>query len=341
MRAGVGRVVLVVSLAWAFPVVAQEAPEGTILVANMNDDSVWLIDARTGTHRATVETHIAPHEVAISSDGRIAAVTNYGDQRGPGNVIQFIDIAAGTVTHEISIEGYERLHGAAFLEDDEVLALTSERTGEILIVSADDGEIRRTLSTGGRASHMLALGGEWIFAANIADGTVSRMDPSGEGQPLVWSAGTTRTEGIAVTADGSEVWTASMDAGIVVGVDGVTGEILARLDGFTIPYRLAATPDGETVVISDPDAGMLVLIDRHEGAVSASVDVDAASAAAGLGDAASPQGFYLSPDGAWAFVSANAIGQVALVHLPSARVIRFVGAGAAPDGIAFSPVTGR
>ena len=138
MRSGMRMAVLVGAFVWTSSVSAQEVPRGTILVANMNDDSVWLIDAETGTHRATIETHIAPHEIAISSDGRVAAVTNYGDERGPGNVIQFIDIAAGTVTHEISIEGYERLHGAAFMEDDEVLALTSERTGEILIVSAGE-----------------------------------------------------------------------------------------------------------------------------------------------------------------------------------------------------------
>ena len=71
------------------------------------------------------------------------------------------------------------------------------------------------------------------------------------------------------------------------------------------------------------------------------LDVDGAAERAGLGAAASPQGFVLSPDGDWAFVSANAIAKVALVHLPSRRVVRFVDAGAAPDGIAFSPVRGR
>ncbi len=342
MRARPGRTFLVAGLVAALggasPSVAQEAPEGTILVANMNDDSVWLVDARTGRHRATVETHIAPHEVAVSSDGRVAAVTNYGDQRGPGNLVQFIDVAAGVVTHEITIEGYERLHGAAFMEDDTVLALTSERTGEILIVSPADGTIIRKLPTGGRASHMLALGGEWIYAANIVDGTVSRIDPSGNSPVSVWPAGT-RTEGVAATPDGLEGWTGSMEAGTVIGVDGSTGEVVALVDGLTFPYRLAVTPDGETVVVSDPEAGTLVLIDRHEGVLAASIDIDGAAESEQLGSAASPQGFVLSRDGAWAFVSANAVSRVALVHLPSRRVVRFVGAGAAPDGIAFSPVT--
>jgi streptogramin lyase len=76
----------------------------------------------------------------------------------------------------------------------------------------------RSIRSGGRATHMLALGGPWIYAANIADGTVSRIDPSGELPVYVWSAGT-RTEGVAATPDGSQGWTGSMDAGTVIGVD--------------------------------------------------------------------------------------------------------------------------
>lgn len=318
------------------PATAQPTPEGTVIVANMDDDSVWLLDAASGERRASIATHIAPHEVALSSDGGTAAVTNYGDERGPGNLVQFIDVRSGTVTHEITVEGYERLHGAAFVDGDRALALTSERTGEILVVSVEDGAILRTLATGGQASHMLSPGGDWFYAANIVDGTVSRVDPSGRTETRVWPAGT-RTEGIAATPDGLEGWTGSMQGGEVVGVNGETGEVVARVQGLSVPYRLAVTSDGATVVVSDPQAGTLVLIDRASGTIRHLIDVDAAARARGLGDA-SPQGFVLSPDGAWAFVSANAIQRVAVVNLSTATVTAFLESGAAPDGIGFTPV---
>jgi YVTN family beta-propeller protein len=319
------------------PAAAQEAPAGTILVANMDDDSVWLIDAVTGERRAMVRTHIAPHEVAVSRSGAWAAITNYGDERGPGNLVQFVDVASGNVTHEIRIEGYERLHGASFLEGDSLLALTSERTGQILVVAVSDGAIRRTLETGGRTPHMAALGGDWIYAANMSDGTVSRIDPSGDSPPNVWAAGT-RTEGIAATPDGREGWTGSMDAGSVIGIDGASGEVIARIEGLAVPYRLAVTSDGETVVVTDPGAGHVVLVDRAARSVVASIDVNAAAEAQGYSGDASPQGFTLSPDGQWAFVSAKGINRVAIVHLPSRRVVRFVESGMGPDGISFSRV---
>jgi DNA-binding beta-propeller fold protein YncE len=184
---------------------------------------------------------------------------------------------------------------------------------------------------------MLALGGGWLYAANIVSGTVSRIDPDGTTETLAWPAGT-RTEGLAVTPDGLEAWTGSMDPGTVVGVRGETGEVVATVEGLQVPYRLAVTPDGTTVVVSDPEAEEIVLIDRASGTLAARIDMASAAAEAGLGDAPSPQGFTLSRDGRWAFVSTKSINRVAVVDLLSRQVVRFLESGLGPDGIAFSPI---
>lgn len=339
-RIALATLLLVVMPAAGRRLVAQspQLPGGTILVAGMDADSVWLVDLPTGVRRAGVATRIAPHEVAVSHDGRTAVITNYGDQQhGPGNLVQVLDVARAEVIGEIVIEGYERIHGAAFLPGDSLLVLTSERTGELLVLGLADGVIRRKLPTGGQASHMLALGGDWIYAANIVDGTISRIDPAGRRETRTWPAGT-RTEGVAATPDGTQGWTGSMQGGDVVAVEGATGTIAARVAGLRVPYRLAVTPDGSTVVVSDPPAGHLVLIDRRAGTIRERVDIGAAAASGGLSGDASPQGFTLSRDGRWAFVSTKAIDRVAVVDLVTAKVVRFVAAPAGPDGIAFSPV---
>lgn len=309
-------------------------PSGTILVANMSARTVWLIDAETGERRAVVRTREDPHEIAVSSDGRVAAVTNYGS--GDGNLVQLIDVNAGTVTGEITIEGYQRLHGAAFLDGDSLLALTSERTGEVLVVDVSTGQIRKRLETLGQASHMLARGGAWIYTANIVDGTVSRVDPDGDVATRTWPAGS-RTEGVAATPDGSEGWTGSMEDGTVVGIEGATGREVARVEGLTVPYRLAVTPDGSTVVVSDPESGVLGVIERSSGVLER-VDIRAAALDAGLDGAPSPQGFILDPSGRWAFVSTQGIDRVAVVDLESRIVVTFLQAGLNPDGIGFSRV---
>lgn len=315
---------------------AQTVPTGTVIVSNMDAQSVWLVDLATGEERGIIPARAAPHEVAVSSDGRTVAVTNYGAP-GVGNLVQFLDLTTGMLTDEQTVEGYERLHGATFLPGDSLLALTSERTAELIIVGRADGVTRRAFETGGGAPHMLALSGGWLWAANISGGSVARIDPTGGSPTRTWPAGT-RTEGLAVTPDGRQAWTGSMDAGTVIGVDGESGAVVAQIEGLAVPYRLAVTSDGRTVVVSDPEREKLVLIDRASGTIRTEVDVAAASAEAGLGSTPSPQGFVLTPDGQWALVSAKGINRVAVVHLESGRVVRFLETGAGPDGIGFSTV---
>jgi len=330
----------------AGPVTASEPPPGTLIVANMIGNTVWMIDVASGERRHTFDCHNDPHEVAVTSDGRLAAITNYGGQAAAGNRIQIADVATGEVLRDLAIDGYERLHGAAFLPGDSLLVLTSERTGELLVVSATDGSLRRTMPTGGRAPHMLAPGGPWVYAANIVDGSVARIDPTGETETRTWPVNATRTEGVAATPDGAEGWTGSMESGVIVGVNGETGEEVARVEGLVVPYRLAVTADGATVVATDPGSGRLGLVDRRTAAL-ATVDVNAAAREAGLftdpeaPEDASPQGFILSPDGRWAFVTLKAIGRIAVVDLAGREVVRFIETGAGPDGVAYSPVAAR
>lgn len=341
LRAQVAVGVALVGACFGTPVSAQSAPGadepgGTVIVANMEASTVWLVDVATGERVAEFPARMQPHEAGATADGRTVAVTNYGAP-GPGNLLQVIDIPTGSLLREIEVEGFERLHGVTFLPGDSLLALTSERTGELLVVSASDGGLRRVIPTEGRLSHMLAPGGKWIWTANIVSGTLSRLDPSGETATRTWPAGE-RTEGLATTPDGREGWTGSMSTGEVIGIDAETGGEIARIRGLQVPYRLAVTADGETIVVSDPQAGEVVLIDRASLQIRARVDVAEAAASRGLGSSPSPQGFVLSPDGAFAFVSNKAIGKVAIIDIASARVVRFLDAGAGPDGIGYTPV---
>lgn len=334
------RLLLLICLLLTLPVPSQanDSPEGTLIVANMLGRSVWFIDAKTGEKRAEFATRYDPHEVAVSSDGRLAAVTNYGGSDGAGNIIQIADVAEGKVVRELEIADYERLHGVAFLPGDSLLVATSERTGDILVFSAMDGSMRRAVSTGGRAPHMLSPGGRWIYAANILDGTVARVDPFGEEETNTWPVNANRTEGVAATPDGSQGWTGSMESGVVVGVDGETGKEVARIEGLQVPYRLMSTPDGATIVVSDPAAGLLAVIDRAAGMLTEMININTAAQEVGLGADASPQGFIVSPDSRWAWVSAKSINRVVEVDLVEQEVVRFMETGAGPDGIAFSAV---
>src|SRR5688500_5153 len=70
---------------------AKAVDSGTLLVLNKSDTTVSLIDLASRKVVATVPTGVGPHEVAVSPDGKIAVVANYGAQT-PGNSLTVINI---------------------------------------------------------------------------------------------------------------------------------------------------------------------------------------------------------------------------------------------------------
>src|SRR5687768_9380285 len=117
-------------LAWSLLLIAAggaaaAAPSGTLLVLNKSDDTMSLIDLASNEVRATLPTGDGPHEVAVSSDGKTAVVTNYGDNASPGKTLTVIDVPAKKVLRTIDLGSYSRPHGIVWLQGDEV-AVTVE-----------------------------------------------------------------------------------------------------------------------------------------------------------------------------------------------------------------------
>ena len=171
-----------------------QRPTGTLVVSNMNDHTATVVDAATGRVHATLPTGEGPHEVAVSRDGRTALVSNYGVRGKPGNTITVIDVARAAVARTLTLAGFERPHGMAFLPGDTLVAVTSEVGRAVLLVDVRDGRVADTLATNGRGSHMLALTarGDRVFTANIPDGPVSALDVSGRDSVRVLPVGRAR-----------------------------------------------------------------------------------------------------------------------------------------------------
>ena len=241
---------------------AQDRPTGALVVSNMNDHTATVLDAATGRVLATLPTGRGPHEVAISHDGRWAVVSNYGPRGEPGNSITVIDIPALRVSRSIEIQGYERPHGMAFLPGDTLLAVTAESKKAVLLIDFRTGALSRVLPSNGRATHMLSLAadGRTMVTANIADGTISLIRPSGTD-----STATIRVaaapEGIAIAPDGKRAWVGSDRDSVVVVVDLPKAQPVDTLRGFGLPYRLAITPDGKRAVVTDPVKAQVRIFD--------------------------------------------------------------------------------
>jgi YVTN family beta-propeller protein len=292
-----------------------------VVVANQQSASASVLNA-DGLTMKHVSVGNGPHEAAVSPNGRVAVVTIYGNGPQPGNQLAVIDLVRDSVVRTISLAMYTRPHGAVFIGNSNArVAVTSESTGNVLIVEVERGEIEAVVPTEARASHMVAVtaDGTRAYTANIIDDNVSELDLVNKAF-LRKFAVPARPEGVAVTPDGREVWVGSNTTGAVTVISTQTGDVVRTISGITFPYRLTASPDGRTMAIVDGQGGKLVLADVASHAVVGSVQL------------VQPRGVQFSPDSKTAYVTL-AGSQLAVVDVATRSVLRTIPVQASPDGV--------
>lgn len=302
---------------------------GTLIVTNKGPSTATIIDVASGRALATLPTGQGPHEVVVSHDGSIAVVTDYGSRSG-GNSLTVIDVPGLKVVRTINLGEYHRPHGIAFLPGDSLVAVTSEMSRNVVIVSVGEGVVRKAIPTQHNGSHMVGVtaNGLRAYTGDIGSNTVSELNVETGQYVRSWDV-PTQPEAINVTPDGSEVWVGSNATGKVSVVNPATGTIATAAEGFGWPYRIYFTPDVKTVLLPDLRKEELRFVDR-----ATHRELGRISFAGG-----GPQGITMTPDGKYALQSLSQQGRVAIVDAAARKVVGYIAAGETPDGIAYSPRT--
>jgi len=339
------RLVVVLAALAASNWLACDAAAATLLVANKTDNTVDLIDTATGESTATLPTGEGPHEAAVSPDGRLAVISNYGRREKPGSSLTVLDLEERSVARRIDLGRHSRPHGLAWL-DDKRLAVTAEGSQHLLVVEPQAGGLVGEIETGQEISHMVAVtpDGRRGFVANIGSGSVTVVDlvemkkirdvPTGEG-----------AEGIAVTPDGAEVWVANRGADTLTILDAGSLEVRAELPCPGFPIRVGLTLDGKRVLVSCARTGEIALFDAAQRKelrrrkLDLSTVPDAVSRLFGdrFGESPVPVGLVVAPDGKRAWVAATQADVVVVFDPDTLTVLDLIRAGREPDGMALRP----
>lgn len=339
------------------PVVSEPHPSwadpgleaGTLLVLNKTDNTLSFIDPTDGTTVDLLETGPGPHEVALTSDGKLAVVANYG-HASAGNSLSVYDLGTRLLVRTIDLGAYRRPHGLQFEGDDRHLIVTCEENRAIVRVDTREGNVVRAFRTEQNASHMVVLSptAPRAFVANIADGTMTAIDTeSGEHLGNVdTGAG---AEGIDVTPDGREVWVTNRSADTVTVVDADSLEVLAQIPCGVFPIRIKITPDGKHALVSNAQSGELALLDVAErqeiGRISMEVEISSEADRRLFGSAfahsPTPIGILIRPDGEVAYIANTNADVVSVVSLRERKVVRRIQTGRQPDGLGWTALPAR
>lgn len=296
----------------------------SLLVLNKTDATLAIIEPASGKTIATVPTGPGPHEVAVSGDGRLAFVTNYGSS-APGRTLSVIDLAARQEIRRVDLGDLRRPHGLAIVGGRVVFTAEGNRT--IARYDPATNQVDWRFETGQDVTHMVLASrdGRTLFTSNIGSNTISIIEDAGS----AWRQTLVRVgpgpEGIDLSPDGRELWTAHTGDGRVSVIDVAADTVAQTFDaGTRRANRLKFTPDGRLVLISDMDSGEVVVVDARTRAVTRRLRVGRM-----------PEGILVRPDGRIAYVAVTGDNRVAAIDLQKLEVVQTIAAGGGPDGMAW------
>ena len=155
---------------------AAQTPSPALLVLNKEDAILAIIDPASQKIVGRVPTGEGPHEVTVSSDGKLAFVGNYGSGPNPGHTISVIDLVTQKELHRVDLGPLRRPHGITYA--DGKVYFTAEVNKLIGRYDPAANQVDWLLGTGQNTTHMVLVNkdGSRIFTANIGSDTISVLE---------------------------------------------------------------------------------------------------------------------------------------------------------------------
>lgn len=332
-----GSVTVIVSLAmlcgFTAPAFAQpaSAPGAILFVANKAEGSVSRIRLADGREELRGPACKTPHELALAPDGRHIAVGCYD-----GETIAILSSHDLSPARIIQLDKGARPHGLIWHPNGAIYA-TAEGLSALYRIDhpmAADPAITR-FPTGQAGSHMLVVdkSATTAWTANLAAGSVTRIDLSGKSAALTAATGA-GTEGLALSSDGTSLWVSARQTRMLSELDPGTLTLRRSVKVGAVPLRAAVSPDGKHVVTSNFGDGTVSVVSAASGEVMRTLRV--------LGD---PQGqqvtLLFSPDGARLYAAETGLSKIAEIDFASGKVLGRLGGGVGGDGLAILDADAR
>lgn len=307
--------------AQAAPIVPPTRP--FVVVANQRSGVATLVEVASG-RVSHVELGVKPHEVSVSPDARIAALTIPSEGFRSGRKVVVLDLATARILRTIDLGGYKDPHGVVFVSDSVALIGTLGGTSAVYI-DVRNGRVLRSVDGLPANPYVIKLAASGrAYVSSPHSSKVTEIDVAAEQ--------VTRTidipdgpAGIAVSADGKElfaaVWTQNAGGGIAI-FDLDRGIVTAKLPA-TQPRRMTVTADGKLVVVSDRDH--VRIVDRASRQMRS----------VALGQNAGGSGVACSPDSTRCYVALSQAGEVVELDVIAAQVLRRFAAQKGVDGVAY------
>ena len=281
--------------------------------------SLWKMAAGNDSLMGRAAVEMFPTTIALTPDGKLAFVANsdfHGDHPRV-NVVTIVETA--TMTPLTNLPACDMPHGVKVNHAGDLVYVSCMNSDEILEVDRQSFQILRRHKTGAGMGHEMAgAGGLPMHGASIAALTGGGRDCS----PTF----------VSVAPDDRRLYVACNHGNTVQVLDAATLELVKEIPVGTGAYNVEPSADGRWVIVTNKKAQSISLLDAQTLTEVARIPTSKPL----------PHGVAYSPDGRWAFVSAESVGAdpgaVDVIDLTTRTRVASIAVPRQPTGITILPV---
>jgi YVTN family beta-propeller protein len=240
-----------------------------MVVVQKGDHSLGYYDFETGQELGRVPVDPFPHEFALSPDGRLAYLANFGvalaEHGGQGgNTVSVVDLQARRRVGTIDCGAYRRPHDVVF-DGRGGLYVICEGTNHLLVVpDPATGRIAHAIPTRGHGSHMISVlrDGSVAFSSNMGSGTVTALFPDAPDRPGVILPVGQHAEGSVFDAEERRLYVMNRESAEISVIDVRRLEVVGSVK--TPPGPVRVCRDGDRLLVALYHGCGLLILDLRD-----------------------------------------------------------------------------
>lgn len=343
---------------WLYAAMASLLPgiamSATLLVTDPDNHQIIFIDTVNGARHSLSVAGEGPRAVAVSPDGKLALVSNYGSERAAGTTLQLIDINSGRLRNTISIAPHKRPSAIQWLPDSRRALVAVEGTKSLLMIDVPTGGIVNSFGAAAAKPRQFALtrDGRSVFLADPAGGKIRKLDTA-DGKETAVSDISAAAQSLAVSSDGTRLWVVDSSENTIKLLDGGNLRLIAGLDTGNLPMGVGLTPNGHYALVSNALSADFAVYDtttleqvqlfstRSVASTSLAprTEEDKFKDVKRVAQISIPVGIIAAPDGLSAFVMNNFSGEIIQFDIFTGAALHVFQGSRRPGGMAYSPVS--
>lgn len=226
---------------------------GNVWVPSRPDGSITVLDA-DGAALANIAVGAAPHDLAVSPDGRWAYQPN-----SVSGSVTVIDAVAMRAIGEVKV-GVGPCH-AEFTPDSRLAYVTNTVSNEISVFRTSDHEVIATI-VGGNGPHvpLISHDGRWGYVANFVSDDVTIFDVDRSEVLACVSVGT-YPHAMSLSPDGRCLVVSNTGTSTVSLLDTASRRVRMTLEVGGAPAHAAFDPDGRLAFVACEAEDLVSVID--------------------------------------------------------------------------------